>query len=95
MGGRITETDLDNIEAAALGRSRTGLPFGFEHAADTLRLVAEVRRLRAGRFTEEEFQGLCHGLSPDDRRRFEQGCRDYQAKLFGPITPCQAETFPQ
>lgn len=47
-------------------------------------LFAEVERLKAGDFTEEEFQNLCHNSSPDDRCRFEAGCREYQDKLFGP-----------
>jgi hypothetical protein len=46
-------------------------------------LLAEVDRLKAGRFTEEEFQDLCHTFTPDDRERFEAGCRAYWAKLFG------------
>jgi hypothetical protein len=46
-------------------------------------LLAEIDRLKAGRFTEEEFQNLCHQFTPDDRERFEAGCRAYQAKLFG------------
>lgn len=45
----------------------------------------EVERLKAGKFTEEEFQGLCHGLSedPSNAREFFRGCEDYQRKLFG------------
>jgi hypothetical protein len=46
-GGRfeMNPTDLDNIEAAALGRTRLGR---FAHPDDTLLLVAEIRRLYAG-----------------------------------------------
>jgi hypothetical protein len=46
-------------------------------------LLAEIDRLKAGRFTEEEFQDLCHTFTPDDRERFEAGCRAYQDRLFG------------
>lgn len=43
---RLTELDLDNIEGAAEGKLRE-TPVPFSHPADTLKLVAEVRRLRA------------------------------------------------
>lgn len=43
---RLDDTDLDNIEAAALGKAR-GVGGALAHPTDTLRLVAEVRRLRA------------------------------------------------
>ncbi len=44
----LTDADLDNIEAAARGSTHDvlGLLAGFAHPADTLKLVAEVRRLR-------------------------------------------------
>ncbi len=47
-------------------------------------LLAEIQRLKEGRFTEEEFQNLCHNFSACDRQRFQEGCRQYQEKLFGP-----------
>lgn len=43
----------------------------------------EIDRLKAGRFTEDEFQNLCHTFSADDACRFRQGCEEYQRKLFG------------
>jgi hypothetical protein len=46
-------------------------------------LVRENNRLRAGEFTEEEFQNLCHNFTPDDECRFKAGCEMYQRKLFG------------
>ncbi len=45
-GRPLLDCDLDNIEAAAKGEAR-GLGGPFAHPADTLKLVAEVRRLRA------------------------------------------------
>lgn len=48
-----------------------------------LRLCAEIDRLKAGRFTPEEFQNLCHHLDETKRASFYQGCADYQRKLFG------------
>ena len=48
------------------------------------RLKLDNERLKAGNFTEEEFQNLCHTVSVQEGRcRFEQGCTQYQAKLFG------------
>lgn len=46
-------------------------------------LRAEIERLKEGRFTEEEFQNLCHTFSAEDRNRFFTGCAEYQRKLFG------------
>lgn len=46
-------------------------------------LEREIERLKAGRFTEEEFQNLCHNFTPDDACRFKKGCEEYQKKLFG------------
>lgn len=59
--------------------------------ARCLALVEEVRRLRAGRFTEEEFQALCHQMSEDDFCRFARGCAEYQAKLFGRSATAELE----
>lgn len=47
------------------------------------RLCAESDRLKAGRFTPEEFQNLCHHLDENDREAFCKGCAEYQEKLFG------------
>lgn len=58
-----------------------------EYRLDLDYLLGEVDRLRAGRFTEQEFQALCHNLpctmGPGCRERFEEGCRRYQDQLFG------------
>lgn len=43
----------------------------------------EVERLRAGNFTPQEFQNLCHGFDENDREVFVAGCLEYQRKLFG------------
>lgn len=42
-----------------------------------------VERVLEGKLTEEEFQNLCHNLTTEDRKRFEQGCKEFQEKLFG------------
>jgi hypothetical protein len=59
----------------------------FAYWKDTLLLVAEVRRLKRGDFTPEEFQELCHNLHERPggctRDVFAAGCREYQEKLFG------------
>lgn len=58
-------------------------------AADAVRkLVAEIRRLRRGEFTPEEFQALCHRRDEKpgcSRADFVNGCQEYQEKLFGPV----------
>lgn len=46
-------------------------------------LRAEVERLKAGHFTVEEVQDLCHGLQECDVGRFRRGFEEYQEKLFG------------
>ncbi len=46
-------------------------------------VIAEIRRLKEGNFSEEEFQNLCHGFDESDADRFALGCREYQRKLFG------------
>ena len=44
----------------------------------------EIARLKTGKFTEEEFQNLCHELSEDGKPEcFAKGCIEYQKKLFG------------
>jgi hypothetical protein len=51
-------------------------------------LAKEITRLKAGDFSEEEFQNLCHKFQDTDKQRFCDGCEAYQIKLFGssPIT---------
>lgn len=52
-------------------------------------LQSEVRRLKAGDFTEDEFQNLCHKMNENNGpQKFCDGCEAYQQKLFGwsPIT---------
>ncbi len=51
--------------------------------AENHALTQEIARLKAGQFTEGEFQDLCHDKFPCTREEFEQGCKDYQDKLFG------------
>lgn len=50
----------------------------------------EIKRLKEGKFTEEEFQNLCHNMTIDGYKlateameRFAKGCTEYQKKLFG------------
>ena len=50
------------------------------------RMAFELDRLRAGAFTAEELQSLCHsglGLDSDKFEAFCDGCTEYQRKLFG------------
>jgi hypothetical protein len=48
-----------------------------------VQMKEENERLKAGRFTEAEFQGLCHTFDENDVCRFKAGCDHYQKKLFG------------
>jgi chaperonin cofactor prefoldin len=61
------------------------------HAAEGEERVLrdEVQRLRLmearvkdGKLTEEEFQAICHDLSPDDEERFMRGCHAMWQRLF-------------
>ncbi len=45
--------------------------------------LSDNRRLRRGDLTEEEVQNLCHNLPEDCPKKFAEGCRAYNAKLFG------------
>lgn len=46
-------------------------------------LMNEIERLKRGDFTSEEFQNLCHNSTAENRSLFEQGCKEYQDKIFG------------
>lgn len=77
----MSDEDLDYIE-----HLRFDGPLSITTALKIVGLVAEVRRLRRGDFTPEEFQNLCHHRDQKPgctRQDFEEGCRQYQAKLFG------------
>lgn len=59
---------------------------------EIVRLRMEVERLKRGDFTPEEFQALCHHRDEKPgctRTDFEEGCREYQRKLFGPAETCR------
>lgn len=47
-------------------------------------LKSEIERLQAGRFTESEFQNLCHTAPvAEGLNRFTAGCAEFQRSLFG------------
>jgi hypothetical protein len=50
--------------------------------AEILQLQAENNRLKAGKFTPEELQNLCHEQQ-GNAESFAQGCCAYQVELFG------------
>ena len=51
-------------------------------------LRKENDRLLAGDFTKEEIHKFCHKLPETvSRCEFEQGCREYQNKLYGESVP--------
>src|SRR4051794_19041569 len=41
-------------------------------------LLEEIDRLKAGKFTEDEFQNLCHCMDETKECQFKQGCEEYQ-----------------
>jgi hypothetical protein len=43
----------------------------------------EVERLKAGNFSDDELQNLCHQFPPEKVCSFRNGCTQYQVKLFG------------
>lgn len=68
--------DIRPHDAAFIASARTDIPA----------LIAEIRRLKRGEFTADEFQSLCHHR--DERpgctaAEFKAGCEAYQARLFG------------
>jgi hypothetical protein len=50
--------------------------------AEILQLQADNNRLKAGKFTPEELQNLCHEQQ-GNAESFAQGCCAYQVELFG------------
>lgn len=75
----MTENELATMEADA----RIGGP---ANVSLVLMLTAEIRRLKRGDFTAEEFQALCHHLDENPActpLEFMRGCFEYQQKLFG------------
>lgn len=66
-------------------------------AGENIDLRREIERLKAGDFTEQEFNALCHNLHLKDEpitpQAFCDGCEEYQVKLFGesPIANLRAE----
>lgn len=50
-------------------------------ARDVERLRLMEARVKDGKLTEEEFQAICHDLSPDDEERFMRGCHALWQRL--------------
>lgn len=44
--------------------------------------IKEIERLKRGDFTPQEFQDLCHNMTPTDEASFRKGCDEYITKLF-------------
>lgn len=73
---------LNRLEG--LQKAEALLRAGMESQAELMDVLKqENRRLKAGDFTEEEFQNLCHRFGEDDACRFGAGCIEYNLKLFG------------
>jgi len=89
----VTDERLAKLEAiaATLPGAVTGDSPLVQCAYAVPALVAEIRRLKRGEFTPDEFQALCHHRDERPgctRASFEAGCREYQRKLFGPMYQC-------
>jgi hypothetical protein len=86
MSEPLTDEELVGMD----WRCRHGVGPVVINARDGQRFVAEIRRLKRGEFTPEEFQALCHHRDERPgctRADFEAGCREYTAKLFGGAAP--------
>ncbi len=58
--------------------------------ADLETVLAELKRLRAGQFTEAEFEELCHHLTSAQVRRYEKTLEDFGSKIIGFKAPKDA-----
>ncbi len=65
--------DGDEERAAFISLARSAVP----------ELLAEVERLRAGKFSPDELDDLCHGLSIDEIARLRDHLVWYISKWFG------------
>ena len=65
-----------------------GYTIGLTHGWQLFGHDDEIERLKNGKFTEAEFQNLCHEFSADDACRFRAGCDEYFEKLFGRKPQC-------
>jgi hypothetical protein len=91
----LSENKLQAIRERVANKQEHG-DLGYSSAIDDRRrllvevdeLQAEITRLKSGKFTPEELQSLCHGLSEDDYKAFCDGCDAYQRQLFG---KCRSE----
>lgn len=81
---QIVEAQLVEERGAAL-REEALLEQNQALLAELAEARGEVERLKAGRFTEEELQALCHEQQGEEDcpRRFAAGCVEYNRKLFG------------
>ncbi len=61
--------------------------WGVDLASAFDELNAENMRLLSGDFTPEEIHNFCHKLSAVvPRCEFEEGCRNYQDRLYGEVS---------
>lgn len=80
----IEEVRLLQSQLEGESKARELMNYQAERGAELLHEVKqEIRRLKAGEFTEEEFQNLCHKFQDGDARRFAFGCLAHNQKLFG------------
>lgn len=77
-----TRLDQANSQLLSYAGAETALDCA---AAQTVAKLkdAEIERLKAGKFTPEEFHNLCHEDKPVTSVAFAEGCMRYQEQLFG------------
>ena len=76
----MTTKHLDYADRIGLDAFETFVMRGNDLTPESV--AAIVRRYTEAEI-ERQFQELCHDASPDDRKRFLDGCHEYQRKLFG------------
>lgn len=59
----------------------------FSDAEKFIKMAEENERLRAGKFTRDEWQNLCHDMhesgTPCNLQEFAEGCEMFQIHLYG------------
>jgi hypothetical protein len=81
------QVDIEKTTAAwAISADDRDEANGLKRAAESkvATLIEEVKRLKAGRFTEVEIHEICHNLHwTVDAQAFADGCAEEQRKLYG------------
>ncbi len=83
----MSDDELNAMEAEMHREQKACETYYQPHSVGyVLTLISEVRRLKRGEFSPDEFQSLCHhrdekpGCTEID---FKNGCAEYWKRLFG------------